>query len=293
MAKSQNRSRLVLVRLLVVFGAIAGLMTLVPLPFSAKGQGRVVPMQMAEITVATSGLVGPTAITDGMDIVVNAEVIRLDNPVQTARRLALDIRLTGLQDELTRSGLTVPERLRLEREVEISRTSLAYAEHLERAQLVRAPLDGRVSWQGGRPPSPGSFVYRGDRLGHIINPGALEIVVAFPAAYSGQIAEEATLHMLLPNGDEIVRPLSRSRVVDVGQQVPPELLASAGGPVPEQLERPGMALDTSLIIWAAPDGDLTDWAGARVEARIDLGHASAFRQLVFHVQRLFLRVTRL
>jgi putative peptide zinc metalloprotease protein len=293
MAKSQNRSRLVAVRLTVFLAIFFGLTTLVPLPFSAKGDGRIVPLPAAEITVATSGLIGQTNIRDGTKIAIGAEVMRLDNPIQAARRLALDINLTALQDELARSALTVPERLRIEREVEVARTGLAMAETLEQAQNVRAPLSGLISWQSGRPPPPGSFVYRGDRLGHIISPHALEVVVAFPAAYSGRIAENATLLMLLPSGEEIVRLVVRSRVVDVGQQVPPELLVSAGGPVPEQPDRPGMALDTSLIVWAAPEGDLSDWAGARVEARIDLGHASAFEQIVFHVQRLFLRVTHI
>jgi putative peptide zinc metalloprotease protein len=164
---------------------------------------------------------------------------------------------------------------------------------LEQALDVRAPISGRISWQGGRPPPPGAFAYRGDRLGHIINPDALQVVTAFPAAYSGRIDEDPTLLMLLPNGDEFARPVARSRVVDVGQQVPPELLVSAGGPVPEQPDRPGMALDTSYIVWAAPQGDLSAWAGARVVARIDLGSATALEQMVFHVQRLFLRVTRL
>jgi putative peptide zinc metalloprotease protein len=177
--------------------------------------------------------------------------------------------------------------------LEVAATALANAEELERAQIVRAPLAGRISWQGGRPPSPGVFVNRGDRLGHIINPAALEIVTAFPAAYSGRIDDDATLLMLLPNGEEVVRPIARSRVVDVGQQVPPELLVSAGGPVPELPNRPGMALDTSLIVWAAPEGDLSAYAGVRIEARIDLGSASAFEQIVFHLQRLFLRVTRI
>lgn len=293
MAKSQNRLRLVVIRLFVVLTVMVGLMTLVPLPFSAKGGGRIVPMPIAEITVATSGLIGPTDIVGVMEISAGTTVMRLDNPIQTARRLAMDINLTALQDGLARSGLTVPQRLSLERDLEVARTALAMADELVRAQDVRAPLSGRMSWQGGRPPPPGSFVYRGDRLGYIINPEALEIVTAFPAAYSGRIADNAVLIMLLPNGREIVRSMARSRVVDVGQQVPPELLVSAGGPVPEQPDRPGMALDTSLIVWAAPKGDLSDWAGVRVEARIDLGHASAFEQIVFHLQRLFLRVTRI
>ncbi len=292
MTKSQNRTRLVLVRLAVFLALMIGLGTLVPLPFSARGEGRIVPLPSAEISVATSGLIAPTDIAEGMQITSGARIMQLENPTQTARRLSLDMNVTFLEEELARSGLTVPERQRVERELEVARAALANAEDLEYALDVRAPLTGRISWQGGRPPPPGAFAYRGDRLGHIVNPDALQIVTAFPAAYSGRIDEDATLLMLLPNGEEIVRPIARSRVVDVGQQVPPELLVSAGGPVPEQPDRPGMALDTSYIVWTSPQGDLSAWAGARVEARIDLGRASVVTQMVFHLQRLFLRVTR-
>ena len=293
MTKSQNRARRVLVRLTVFLALLVGLTTLVPLPFSAQGEGRIVPLASAEVSVETSGLIAATNIVDGMEITAGMQIMRLDNASQTARRLAMDMNVTFLQEALSRSGLTVPERQRVERELEVARTALANAEDLEQALDVRAPISGRVSWQGGRPPPPGAFAYRGDRLGHIINPDALQVVTAFPAAYSGRIDEDPTLLMLLPNGDEFARPVARSRVVDVGQQVPPELLVSAGGPVPEQPDRPGMALDTSYIVWAAPQGDLSAWAGARVVARIDLGSATALEQMVFHVQRLFLRVTRL
>ena len=293
MTKSQNRARRVLVRLTVFLALLVGLTTLVPLPFSAQGEGRIVPLASAEVSVETSGLIAATNIVDGMEITAGMQIMRLDNASQTARRLAMDMNVTFLQEALSRSGLTVPERQRVERELEVARTALANAEDLEQALDVRAPISGRISWQGGRPPPPGAFAYRGDRLGHIINPDALQVVTAFPAAYSGRIDEDPTLLMLLPNGDEFARPVARSRVVDVGQQVPPELLVSAGGPVPEQPDRPGMALDTSYIVWAAPQGDLSAWAGARVVARIDLGSATALEQMVFHVQRLFLRVTRL
>lgn len=293
MAKAQNRTRRAVVRLGLFLGVVAGLATLVPLPFSARGQGRIVPLPVAEITVATSGLIAPTEIADGTPIAAGDRIMRLENPTQTARRLALDMNATFLAEELERSGLTVPERQRLTRELEVARAALANAEELEQALDVRAPLSGRLSWLGGRPPPPGAFAYRGDRLGHVINPQALQIVTAFPAAYSGRIGEQASLLLLLPDGERITRPVARSRVVDVGQQVPPELLVSAGGPVPEQPDNPGMALDTSFIVWAVPEGDLSSWAGARVEARIDLGRTSAAGQLLFHLQRLFLRVTRI
>lgn len=292
MARAQNRARRVTLRLGLLLAVAGGLVTLVPLPFSAGGQGRIIPLPQAEIAAATSGLVGDADLPDGAVVAAGQRIMRLDNPEQSARLRALQMRIAYLDDGLSRAGLSLAQRERLTRERDVARTALSTAVVLESALDIVAPVAGRLAWDGGRPPVPGSFVYRGDRIGHVVAPATLEIVTAFPAAYSGYAAPGAQVRLLLPDGQEIIRPVARSLLVDVGQQVPPELLVSGGGPIPEQPAAPGRALDTSWLIWAMPGDDLTAWAGGRVQARIDLGRASAFAQLRFHMQRLFLRVTR-
>jgi putative peptide zinc metalloprotease protein len=292
MSKAQNRARRVTLRLGLFLGAVTALATLVPLPFSARGEGRIVVLPGAEIVAATSGVAALPDVEGEAAVTAGQRVILLENPAQTARLQALRMNVAYLEDAVARSGLTLADRDRIARELDVARAALENAEALERALALTAPMDGRMSWNGGRPPVPGSFVFRGDQIGHVVNAGALEIVAAFPAAYSGYADPAAELHLLLPDGTEVVRPIARSLVIDVGQQAPPELLASAGGPIPEQQDNPGMALDTSWILWASPGADLTAWSGARVQARVDLGRASAFSQLQFHIQRLFLRVMR-
>jgi putative peptide zinc metalloprotease protein len=292
MTRAQNRAGTVIPRLTVFLLLLGALVALLPLPFSARGEGRIVPLPAAEIAVETSGVITPAEVADGAEVEAGAGLMHLENPAQSARREALEMNLRFLDEALARTGLGVMERQRLTRERNVAATALANAEALEAALVVRAPLPGRVSWRGGRPPAPGAFAYRGDRLGYIVNADALQIVLAFPAAYSGRIGDARDVQILLPDGTGVTRAIARSRVVDIGQQVPPELLVSAGGPVPEQPDRPGMALDTSYIVWAAPEGDLSAWAGARIMARIDLGSASALEQIAFHLRRLFLRVTR-
>jgi putative peptide zinc metalloprotease protein len=292
MSKAQNRVRRISIRLGLFLAVVAGLLTLVPLPFSATGDGRIMPLPSAHIASATSGLVGASDLADGVVLVPGQRIVQLENPEQTARLRALEMRIVYLEEGLTRSGLSLSERDRLARELEVARTALATALEQEAALEIVAPLGGRLAWFGGRPPIPGSFVHRGDKIGHVVNPVALEIVTAFPATFSGYADPAAQVRLLLPDGTEIIRPVARSLVIDVGQQVPSELLVSGGGRIPEQPDAPGRAFDTSWLIWATPGEDLTRWAGARVEARIDLGSASAVSQLRFHLQRLFLRVMR-
>lgn len=292
MARVQNRTRRASVRLVLFLVVSIGLLAFVPLPFFARGEGRIVPLPGAEVSAATAGLLSLSEAGEGAMVTRGATLVELSNPVQSARRDALSMNVAFLEDALERSGLGVAERQRFERELEVARASLANAQVLEDALAVRSPLDGRLSWTAGQAPTPGTFVFRGDRLGYVISPDALQIVAAIPAAYSGRADGAASVEFRLPDEQTFTVPFARERVVDVGQQVPPELLSSVGGPVPEQPGNPGMALDSRWIIWAAPDRDLSQWAGAHVEARVDLGRASALAQAQFHLRRLFLRVTR-
>lgn len=292
MARVQNRTRRASIRLALFLIVVIGLLAFVPLPFFARGEGRIVPLPGAEVSAATAGLLSLSEADEGAVVSRGATLVELTNPVQSARRDALSMNVAFLEDALERSGLGVAERQRFERELEVARASLANAQVLEDALSVRSPLDGRLSWTAGQAPTPGTFVFRGDRLGYVISPDALQIVAAIPAAYSGRAEGAASVEFRLPDEQTFTVPFARERVVDVGQQVPPELLRSVGGPVPEQPGNPGMALDSRWIIWAAPDRDLSRWAGAHVEARVDLGRASALAQAQFHLRRLFLRVTR-
>lgn len=292
MAKSQNRRRRVLLRLMLFGAAVGVLVTGVPLPFSAPGEGRIVPVPGAVIAAQTSGFVAPADAPDGARVGTGERLMRLANPDQTARLTTVQTNVAALEDALTRSGLTVAERQRVERQLDVARTALREAELRQDALVVRAPMDGRLSWQSGRTAPAGSFVFRGDRLGHVVAAGALEVIVAIPVAYSGRAGAATMLDVRLPDGTLLERRVDRARVIDVGQPVPPGLLSSAGGPIPEQPDNPGMALDSRWVLWASPEGDLSAWSGARVQARIDLGTASVFAQARFHVQRLFLRVNR-
>jgi putative peptide zinc metalloprotease protein len=292
MVRSQNRRRRVLFRLTVFSAVVVALVTAVPLPFSAPGEGRILPVPGAVIAAHTSGFVTPAEASDGARVGPGERVMRLANPDQTARLTTVRTNVEALEEELTRSGLTVAERQRVERELDVARAALTEAEARQDALVVRAPIAGRLSWQTGRTAPAGSFVFRGDRLGHVVAADALEVIVAIPVAYSGRAGAVSTLDVRLPDGSLVQRRVDRARVIDVGQPVPPGLLALTGGPIPEQPDNPGMALDSRWILWAAPDGDLSEWSGARVQARIDLGTASLFAQLRFHIQRLFLRVNR-
>lgn len=215
------------------------------------------------------------------------------NEPQSARAEALRLKAEFQRETLTRGGLSLNDRQAIERGLELTLGSLTDAETREADRTLVAPIPGRLVWNGAVPPRPGSFVYRGDRLGRILAPDAMEIVLSFPAAYAGFIpARGLPVELRFPNGNVLVQSVSRARVVDVGQQAPAELLSSGGGRIPEIPSAPGNALDAAVVAWVTPDVDLSDQASMRVRAKIVLPQSTMFEQLGFHLRRLFLRVTR-
>lgn len=293
MARGQNRVGRLSSRFVLLAALVIGVGGFLPLPFSATGQGRIVPTQAAELHMGSSGLVGAGAMVDGQTVTAGTVLLTVDNPEQSAQREAARLRVGDLQERLGRGGLDVTERSDIEAALVHARKTLADSESREAERRLAAPLSGRLSWTAGRPPVPGSFIYRGDLLGHVIAARAIEIQLAFPAAYAGLLPEDgAEVRLYLPDGGKVERRLARYQVLDTGAEVPVALLTPNGGSVPAQPDQSGRALAPVLVGWIAPEGDLSAQAGMRVEARIDLPPRPLFAQVMFHLQRLFLRVTR-
>ncbi|MBI1417660.1 MAG: peptidase M50 [Limimaricola sp.] len=293
MAKAQNRSRRARWRLCSATVAVVGFAGFVPLPFSATGEGQIVSLPRAELRIGSSGQIAGDVVADATVVSAGTPLLSVDNPTQTARAATLRLNIADLEETLARGGLDVATRQADERELELARTSLADVEAREEARVLRAPMDGRVAWDQGRPPLQGSFVFRGDKLGQIVAPGGLEIIASFAAPYAGYLPDSGgRVQLRLPTGKVLEQSISRARVIDAGQQAPAPILKSAGGRVPEMPTAPGKALDAALVIWVNPDTDLSAFADARVAARIELPHATLAEQALFYLRRLFLRVNR-
>lgn len=293
MARGQNRTGRATGRFVAILVVVIGGGGLVPLPFSAQGQGQIVSTQAAELHIGSSGIMDATALADGAAVQAGAVLLSVRNSEQSARLAGSALRVSDLQERLSRGGLSVAERADLLASLVHARQALSDAQTREAERDLTAPLAGRLSWTGGRTPVPGTFVYRGDLLGHIIAPEAIQVEIAFPAAYAGLLPETgAPVVLRLPDGSTQTRQLQRFQVLDTGAEVPFALLAPNGGSVPAQPGQPNRALSPVLVAWIAPEGDLTRQSGMRVEARIDLPPKPLFSQMVFHLQRLFLRVTR-
>ncbi|MHA7889385.1 HlyD family efflux transporter periplasmic adaptor subunit [Roseicyclus sp.] len=291
-ATEQNRRRGAALRLAVFLAVGAGFVTLVPLPFAARGEGQIVPDQGARIVAETSGLLEAVFVADGATVTPAAPVARLADPELSARLDVLEVSLAFLSEAAQRPGLGPGERQSLDRELRVARETRADAEARQAALTIRAPIAGRLVWAEARAPVPGAFVTRGDVLGHVVADGALEMPIALPAAYSGLARDGALVRLRLPDGTELALPVARERVVDTGGQLPAALTVSGGGPVPEQPGAPGRALDAAWIVWVTPDRDLSAHVGMRFDVRMDLGRATLAEQAIFQARRLLVRIIR-
>lgn len=293
MAKRQNRERRFGWRALMTVLIIGGGAGFVPLPFSANGEGQIVPLSESELHAGVSGVIDMVSMPDGVTVTKGDLLLNISNPDQTARLELASLRLDNLSERLKRGGLGVAERSDLKATRAHAVETLQEAQAREAKRNLVAPISGRLAWVGGREPILGHFVSKGDRVGHIIRPDLIQIVLAFSPSFAGLLPEQgAMVSLLLPNGQEIERPLNRFRVLDTGAEVPQELLVSNGGTVAAQPGQPTHALSPVLVGWVAPQGDLQDDIGMRVAARIKLEPQPLAAQLMFHFRRLFLRATR-
>lgn len=293
-ARAQARVTRAGARLVLFLTVLAGLLFFVPLPFVVAGSGKVVPTAEARIVVGGSGQVLPGGVAEGAMVAAGDHLLILADPEGEARLASLRAALAYQDEALQRSGLGAVDRQLLQREREVTQGMLEEAERNATAARLTAPVAGQVAWAQGRAPLPGGQLFRGQPLGHVISPTTLEVVLALPAAYSGLGRDRMQgIEVLLPDGSRLALTLRRDQVVDVGGVAPADLLVSAGGTVPENPEAPGRVLDTVWVIWADAAGDLSPWAGMRVQARVNLGTASAAEQLYLYGQRLFLRALRL
>jgi cobalt-zinc-cadmium efflux system membrane fusion protein len=177
------------------------------------------PTGSAVIDARASGVVRSVSKTLGDYVrrgesvarIESAEAASLASQLNTARA-----RVNELSAAYTREKRLFDENVTARQDLEAAEANLAVARsELQRAQAavaaagvsgdgrslsVISPISGRITEM---PVVLGSFVSAGEELYHVVNPSALQVEVAIPAADTARIepGDEATL--VLPDGREI------------------------------------------------------------------------------------------
>lgn len=291
-AQQQHQLRGALLGLAIVLGLSSLGATLIPLPFHAQGSGRVIAAEDAAIVADGSGTLVRVLVDNGTEVSPGTPLLMLEDRDLVARREALAVSLTFLNESLGRGGLSANERAQLlQQQAVLSATERDLAARFE-ALTVRAPRAGFVQWAGGRAPHLGAYVNRGQVLGTLVSDQAIRLVMAMPPGFAGIGRSEQSVDVRLPDGLAFTLPITQMRVVDVGGQIPRELTVSAGGPVAEQPDQPGTALAPVWLLTARSERNLTEYLGMGFDARMRFPDRPLAEQLWFSVQQLFVRALR-
>ena len=287
LAVAQRREGRATGRAMVALLLIGALLGAVPLPQTAIGRGQAVAVARAELRVGGAGFVTTAALSEGQMVAADAPLLTLDNPEQDARRVTATIARDSLRTRLAQGNLSVAERRAGEEQLRLAEAALAEIIRQGAERVLIAPASGRLSWEGGRPPVLGRFLTKGDRVGHVLAADAVEIVVAFDPASLGGVSDVAPdIALLWPDGTQGTGRWTRTRTLDMGAVVPPELRSTGGGPVAVLPDDPSRALLPVHLFWltAAPaQGPLI---GQPVVARISLPPSPLAAQLLRRAQQV-------
>ncbi|KHL26633.1 metal transporter [Croceibacterium mercuriale] len=228
------------------------------------------PTGAARLDARASGVVRSLSKTLGDPVSRGETVARIESGEAAglaAQLSAARARVTELTAAYGREQRLFSENVTARQDLEAARATLAVAQsELQRAQAavsaagvsgdgrslaVTSPISGRIT---AAPVVLGAFVNAGDELYRVVNPSALQVEVAIPAADLARIAagDEATL--ALPDGREISgRVRSLTPAVDIENRAATAVISLAGQVAGLQ---PGAFLEARIRPSGEVDGDL-------------------------------------
>jgi len=229
------------------------------------------PTGSARLDARASGVVRSLSKTLGDPVSRGETVARIESGEAAglaAQLSAARARVTELTAAYGREQRLFSENVTARQDLEAARATLAVAQsELQRAQAavtaagvsgdgrslaVTSPISGRIT---AAPVVLGAFVNAGDELYRVVNPSALQVEVAIPAADLARIeaGDEATL--VLPDGREISgRVRSLTPAIDIENRAATAVISLAGqvaglqpGAFLEARIRPSGEVDSDLV----------------------------------------------
>lgn len=172
-------------------GALALLITVVPIPFSTIAEGVVWLPEKAQLRAETEGFVSSLAARDGQQVKAGDLIATLQDDKLIAERATHASEATELEIELFTAMQQQPEKVpQLREKLDYSRAEVARIDekisHLE----VRAQADG-VLVMPDQADMPGSFRKKGELIAHLLTREPLIVRVALPQQEAGLVRSAA------------------------------------------------------------------------------------------------------
>jgi putative peptide zinc metalloprotease protein len=274
-AESAQRKR----ALRILAGAGAGTLaalTLLPLPYGTVSPGVVWLPEQAQVRAETEGFVREVRVRDGEAVAPKQLLAVLDDPALLASQAEANARLAALR--VRHFHAQQADRVQMQNLVQ----AIAHAEaELARIEARVAQLEIRSRMAGrmvmARPDDlPGTFLKKGQLLGHVLAPGELIVRAAVPHEDAALVQQRAGAARVWLNErpGHMVQGQLRGEIPAATFTLPTPALADRnGGPVltdPADREHVRTLQPMFMIDIALPQGE-TQRVGGRAWVRFDLG----------------------
>jgi putative peptide zinc metalloprotease protein len=273
---------------------VAGLVTLVPVPYRSRAEGVVWIPEEAIVRAGIEGFVERVVTRPGSAVRRGDVLFECQDPFLAARIVVLTARLQELRARYTAER--VADRVKAEivrEEMAYVERSLARAREQEAALTVRSAVDGTFVAPVADD-LPGRFVKQGEVLGHVVDLARLTV-----RAVVGQgdvdLVRSRTFGVqvrLAERLDDVVDAMLRREVPSATERLPSSALGTAGGgriavdPTDTQGVR---AMETVFQLdLDVPSSRRLVNVGGRVHVRFDHGWEPLAGQWYRQVRQLFL-----
>lgn len=278
-------------RALVAGVAVAAVLFVVPLPFTALGQGVVWPPDDAQLRTDADGFVSEVLAKTGDEVEAGQVLIRLSDPALIAEREALVSRMTGLRAEQYDSILRNPVRaLDVLQRIERTTAELERAEQRIDGLNVRGKVAGRLVLM--RPEDlPGSFVHKGAMLGYVLTPGSVNVHTLLGGDDASLVRERVrgAEVWLAERPDQPLKGRIARDTPAATQALPNAALGERAGGAYRTDPADGMrALEPLFQLDVAVAGQRLERVGGRAWVRFDLGDESLALQVYRRLSQLLL-----
>jgi putative peptide zinc metalloprotease protein len=275
--------------------AVFTLFFVVPLPYATMGEGIVWVGDQSTLRTLVDGVISTVEVPNGTAVEVGTVLVRLEDPVLSAKHDVLQSQLGELERRLEAVPLADVVQANLIRE-QIRHTGgeLAQNERQLADLIVRAGHSGRF-FVSDEQDLPGRFLHRGDVVGYLLTDDEPIIRTVVPQA-DADLVRRRTGRIEALLADRTDRPFAAAMVREVPAaiaDIPHLALATVGGGAvvldPAHTDKPQPLENLFHFDLRAKAVQLPPLLGQRVFVRFDHGTEPIAFRIARGVRQLFLR----
>lgn len=268
---------------------------LIPVPTVTYTQGVVWTSGKSQVIAGTSGFVKEVLVSSGNDVQPDQPIIQLEDDTLVAQHKTLRSRLDELNTQyISQQRQNRVKAAMIQDDLHAVKMELKQLSEEVEALTIHGHIDGEFIL-AKHSDLTGTFIHKGDVLGHIINPDKLIIRTMVPQSRIGLLEryETTAAFKFAENTEhtyegEIIREMPQSTL-----RIPSPALGSKGGGTlavdPEDKSGTTLLKAAFQVDIGFPKDLQVERMGGRVYVRLDHGNLAIGEQLALSFNQLFLK----